>query len=67
MISHQPPQPLYGELAALVVELKLLVSAQAAMIAEQVERVAELERQVGSDSLNSSKPVCHEREGGARM
>jgi transposase len=36
-------------LAALVVELKLLVSAQA-------ERIAELERQVASNSHNSSKP-----------
>lgn len=56
MSSTQPPQPSYEELAALVVELKLLVSAQAAMIAEQAERIVELERQVGSDSHNSSKP-----------
>jgi transposase len=35
--------PSYEDLAALVVELKLLVSAQA-------ERIAELERQVASDS-----------------
>lgn len=56
MSSAQPPQPSYGELASLVVELKLLVSAQAATIAEQAERIAELERQVASDSRNSSKP-----------
>jgi hypothetical protein len=47
--SDQTPQPSYGELAVLVVELKLLVSAQA-------ERIAELERQVASNSHNSSKP-----------
>lgn len=58
-----PPPPSYEELAALVVELKLLVSAQAVTIAEltarnaeQAERIAELERQVASDSRNSSKP-----------
>lgn len=46
-----------------MVELRLLVSAQAATIAEQVttiaqqaERIAKLERQVASDSRNSSKP-----------
>ncbi|MGW0633915.1 IS66 family transposase [Streptomyces sp. NPDC002758] len=49
MSSAQPSPPSYEELAALVVELKLLVSAQA-------ERIAELERQVASDSRNSSKP-----------
>ncbi|WSJ99422.1 DUF6444 domain-containing protein [Streptomyces sp. NBC_01320] len=36
--------------------LKLLMSARAATIAEQAERIAELERQVASDSRNSSKP-----------
>lgn len=56
MTSDQPPPPSYEELAALVVELKLLVSAQSATIAEQAERIAELERRVGSDSRNSSKP-----------
>ena len=47
----------------MVVELRLLVTAQAATIAdltarnvEQAERIAELERQVGADSRNSSKP-----------
>lgn len=63
MPIDQPPQPSYGELASLVVELKLLVSAQAATIAglearavEQAERIAELERRLASDSHNSSKP-----------
>ncbi|MFC5954038.1 IS66 family transposase [Streptomyces pratens] len=62
-MSSAPPPPSYEELAALVVELKLLVSAQAATIAEltarnaeQAERIAELERQVSADSRNSSKP-----------
>ncbi|MFB6981605.1 hypothetical protein [Streptomyces scopuliridis] len=48
MSSAQPPS--YGELAALAVELRLPVSAQAEMLVEQAERIAELERQVGSDS-----------------
>ncbi|WP_159054126.1 DUF6444 domain-containing protein [Streptomyces sp. AS58] len=56
MSSAEQSPPSYEELAALVVELKLLVSAQAATIAEQAERMAELERQVGSDSHNSSRP-----------
>ncbi|WP_329364342.1 IS66 family transposase [Streptomyces sp. NBC_01483] len=43
-------------MAALVVELKLLVSAQAVTIADQAERIGELERQIASDSHNSSKP-----------
>jgi transposase len=53
--STQPPSS-YEELAALVVELRLLVTAQAATIAEQAEQIAELERQVAADSHNSSKP-----------
>ncbi len=56
MPSVPSSPPSYEELAALVVELKLLVSAQAATIAEQAERIAELERQVATDSHNSSKP-----------
>jgi hypothetical protein len=32
----QPPQPSYEELAALVVELRLLASAQVATIAEKL-------------------------------
>jgi transposase len=60
--SDQPPQPSYEALVALVVELRLLVSTQAAMIAEQAERIAELERQAGSDSHNSSKPPSRHRQ-----
>lgn len=55
-MSFTPPLPSYEELASLVVELRLLVSAQAATIAEQAERIAELERQLAADSRNSSKP-----------
>ncbi|MFB6784079.1 DUF6444 domain-containing protein [Streptomyces sp. NPDC056352] len=56
-MSVTPPSlPSYEELAAVVVELKLLMSARAATIAEQAMRIAELERQVASDSRNSSKP-----------
>lgn len=55
-MSSAPSPPSYEELAALVVELRLLVSAQAETIAQQAERIAELERQVASDSRNSSRP-----------
>ncbi|WP_256082937.1 DUF6444 domain-containing protein, partial [Streptomyces sp. AVP053U2] len=49
-MSVSPPSPpSYEELATLVTELKLLVSAQA-------ERIAELERQVAVNSRNSSQP-----------
>jgi hypothetical protein len=48
--------PSYEELAALVMELKLLVSAQAATIAAQAEEIAELKRRLAADSHNSSKP-----------
>ncbi|GFH39154.1 hypothetical protein SCWH03_54190 [Streptomyces pacificus] len=56
MSSTPPPQPSYEDLAALIVELKLLVSAQAETITVQAERIAELERQVAADSHNSSRP-----------
>jgi hypothetical protein len=62
-VSSSQPPPSYEELSALVVELKLLVSAQAVTIAEltarnteQAERIAEWERQVAANSHNSSKP-----------
>jgi hypothetical protein len=60
-----------------VVELNAIVTAQAATIvrleakvaeqAEQAEEIAVLKRRLAADSHNSSRPVCHEREGGARM
>lgn len=56
MTSPPPPQPSYEELAALVVELKLLVSAQAVTIAEQAAEIAELKRRLNADSHNSSRP-----------
>lgn len=43
------PSPSYEELAALVVELRLIVASQA-------ETIAELRRRLESDSRNSSKP-----------
>jgi transposase len=62
-VTSIPPPPSYEQLAALVVELKLLVSAQAATIveqaatiAQQAERITELERRLAADSHNSSKP-----------
>ncbi|WP_406178100.1 DUF6444 domain-containing protein [Streptomyces sp. NBC_00996] len=47
--SAQPPQPSHEELAALIAEFKLVISAQA-------ERIAELERQLAANSHNLSKP-----------
>ncbi|MBS2967200.1 hypothetical protein KGA66_29510, partial [Actinocrinis puniceicyclus] len=54
------PKPSYEELAALVV-------AQQEQITLLTARIAELEAALKQNSKNSSKPVCHEREGGARM
>ncbi|MEU8475752.1 hypothetical protein [Streptomyces hygroscopicus] len=49
LVSCAPPPPWYEELAALAVELKLLVSVPA-------KRIAELERRVVADSHNCSSP-----------
>jgi transposase len=38
-----------------------------AVIAVLSAEIEALKRRVGMDSSNSSMPVCHEREGGARM
>jgi transposase len=56
LVTSAPPPPSYDELAALVVELKLLVAVQAATIAEQVQEIAELKRRLAADSHNSSRP-----------
>ncbi|PZT75713.1 MULTISPECIES: IS66 family transposase [unclassified Streptomyces] len=62
-MTSPPPPPSYEELAALVVELKLVVSAQAATIerleariVEQDAEITELKRRLATDSHNSSKP-----------
>lgn len=53
-MSSAPPPPSYEELAALVVELKLLVSAQAATIAEPARPV----RRTAMDAArNQLKPL----------
>ncbi|MBS2966510.1 hypothetical protein KGA66_25950 [Actinocrinis puniceicyclus] len=48
-------------------DLLTLIAMQQRTIEELKARVAELERRLGRNSGNSSMPVCHEREGGARM
>lgn len=48
MSSAQSPRPSHEELAALVAELKLVISAQAATITQQTEETAELKRQVST-------------------
>lgn len=62
-MTSTPLPPSYEELAALVVELKLVVSAQAATVErlearviEQDAEIAELKRRLTTDSHNSSKP-----------
>jgi hypothetical protein len=66
--------PTYEELSSLVVELSgrlaRALDELAGVRAELTEakaRIADLEARLGQNSTNSSKPVCHERKGGARM
>jgi len=49
--------------ARLIAENTALRRENAVLRAENTE----LRRRLGSNSKNSSKPVCHEREGGVRM
>jgi transposase len=51
-----PDAPTYEQLLAHVVELERVIVAQTDRIAEQSDRIAELERKVGADSSNSSRP-----------
>ena len=53
-------RPSYEDLAAENAELR-------AMVETLRVQVAELTVRLGQDSQNSSRPVCHEREGGGRM
>jgi hypothetical protein len=48
-------------------DLLVVVDLQQRQIAELSKLVAELQARVNRNSGNSSMPVCHEREGGARM
>ena len=59
--------PSYEQLAAENAELRVRNAELRRMVVVLTERVAELERRLGADSSNSSRPVCHEREGGERM
>ncbi len=54
---------LVGELSARVTELTEQNAAQARVIAEQAERIAELERRLGQNSGNSSLPPSSDRFG----
>src|SRR2546423_4567089 len=63
LVTSVPPPPSYDELAALVVELKLLVAAQDATIAQQAEEIAELKRRVGADAHNFSRPPSRDGLG----
>jgi transposase len=51
-----PDAPTYKQLLALVGELSDRVAEQDRVIAEQADRIAELERRLGADSSNSSRP-----------
>ena len=50
------PEPTYQELVELVASQALVIAAQAELIEKLTARVAELERRLGSDSSNSSRP-----------
>jgi transposase len=55
--------PTYEQLLALVGELSARNEEQARLIAEQAERIAELERRLGQNSGNSSLPPSSDRFG----
>ncbi len=55
--------PTYEQLLALVGELSARNEEQARVIAEQAERIAELERRLGQNSNNSSLPPSSDRFG----
>ena len=59
--------PTYEELVRLVAAQAQVTEAPAQEIERLKERVGELEARLGMNSQSSSKPVCHEREGGGRM
>ena len=49
-------EPTYQELVELVASQALVIAAQAELIEKLTARVAELERRLGADSSNSSRP-----------
>ena len=51
-----PEGPSYEQLLALVGGLSARVVEQDRVIGEQADRIAELERRLGADSSNSSRP-----------
>jgi transposase len=51
-----PDAPTYEQLLVLVGELSARVAGQDRIIAVQADRIAELERRLGADSSNSSRP-----------
>jgi len=50
------PEPTYQELVDLVASQVLVIAAQAELIEKLTARIAELERRLGADSSNSSRP-----------
>jgi hypothetical protein len=60
-------EPTREELLLLLWAKDATIKSLTGLVEQLAARVAELERRLGKDSSNSSKPVCHEREGGARM
>ena len=53
----------YEQLLVLVGELSARVAGQDRIIGEQADRIAELERRLGADSSNSSRPRPRMRRG----
>ncbi len=67
MPAPESPLPSYEDLLAENAALRTMVKDLTSRLEQALGRIAELEARLKLTSGNSSKPVCHEREGGVRM
>ena len=66
IVSVQPP-PSYDDLLGENAVLRSMVAELTVRLEQAMGRIADLEARLKQSSSNSSRPVCHEREGGVRM